>query len=111
MPLGLALGLIDPMFAVAVLLASVGFGTMLSLAAVTVEEVAFHRHERVGDLARLVAAAALENIGFRQAHAWWRLQGLADAVMRRDIGWVPCPGPALPGEGHEPVREEQAFRA
>ncbi len=90
-PLALALGLIDPVFAMVILLASVGFGLLLSLAAIVVEEVAFHRHDRLRDLGRLVLAAALENIGFRQLHAWWRLRGLLDAMSGREIAWGTLP--------------------
>ena len=96
-PLALALGLLNPMFAVAVVAASMGFGMLLSLAAVVVEETSFHRHERLADVGRLVLAAALENIGFRQLHAWWRLRGLVDAMSRRQIGWGALPRTGFTG--------------
>ncbi|WP_244666536.1 hypothetical protein [Myceligenerans indicum] len=40
-----------------------------------VDEWAFHRYERWRDLAVMMAAAVLENLGYRQLTVWWRLQG------------------------------------
>jgi hypothetical protein len=34
-----------------------------------------------------VAAAILENFGYRQLHAFWRLRGLIDALRRRPVSW------------------------
>ncbi|HEX2810598.1 MAG TPA: glycosyltransferase family 2 protein, partial [Kineosporiaceae bacterium] len=82
-----ALGLLNGWFAVLVFTVSVGFGSMVSLAAVFLDEVTFHRYERPGDLLRLVLAALLESTGLRWLHSWWRLRGLLDAVDPRRRGW------------------------
>ena len=29
----------------------------------------------------------MENIGYRQMHAYWRLRGLIDATRRHEVGW------------------------
>lgn len=56
------------------------------------EELAYHRYPTVRDFALLVYAAVAESAGFRQLHAWWRLRGLAGAVLRRGPAWAPEPG-------------------
>lgn len=84
---GLALGIVNLPFAVLLLLVAVGYGMFLSVASFALEEVSFHRYERTSDLVAGVIAAALENVGYRQLHAWWRFQGLVDAVTRRQHHW------------------------
>jgi hypothetical protein len=34
-----------------------------------------------------IAAAVVENLGYRQATAWWRLRGLLDSLLRRRAVW------------------------
>jgi cellulose synthase/poly-beta-1,6-N-acetylglucosamine synthase-like glycosyltransferase len=84
---GLALGVVDLWFAAVFAAAAVGYGLFVSCCALTIEELAFHRYHRWSDLQRSFAAALLENIGFRQLHAWWRLRGLYDEVRGRDAAW------------------------
>jgi cellulose synthase/poly-beta-1,6-N-acetylglucosamine synthase-like glycosyltransferase len=66
-------------------------GTLLSTTVVAVEEFTFHRYRKGRDLLALLAAGVLENIGFRQVHAWFRLQGLLLAVTRRNPVWTAMP--------------------
>jgi cellulose synthase/poly-beta-1,6-N-acetylglucosamine synthase-like glycosyltransferase len=89
--LGLAFGLVDWTFGVLFLLVAVGYGVFLSLAALTVEEFTFHRYPRWRDLAVAFAAAVLENVGYRQLHAWWRLRGLVAMLRRRTGHWGAMP--------------------
>ena len=84
---GLFLGVVNLHFAVLFALFAVGYGVFLSTAAVTVEEFSFHRYHRWRDLGVAVAAAILENLGYRQLHAFWRIRGLIDATKRRHIDW------------------------
>jgi cellulose synthase/poly-beta-1,6-N-acetylglucosamine synthase-like glycosyltransferase len=84
---GLILGLVNIHFAILFALFAVGYGVFLSIAAVTVEEFSFHRYHRWRDLGVAIAAAVLENFGYRQLHAFWRLRGLIDSIKRRDVGW------------------------
>jgi len=87
--LGLGLGLVNIPFAIVLFFVSIFYGVLLSLATVVVEEFSYRRYRRWRDLAAALAAAVAENIGFRQAHAWWRLLGLLDAVRRTKAVWVP----------------------
>lgn len=100
---GLALGLVNLPFALLFFAVSFGYGLLLSLVALAVEEFSFFRYPRWRDLGLAVLAALLENVGYRQLHSWWRLQGLWRASRRRDVGWgamtrsgfgPPAPAPA-----------------
>jgi cellulose synthase/poly-beta-1,6-N-acetylglucosamine synthase-like glycosyltransferase len=66
-------------------------GALLSTTVVAVEEFTFHRYGGRRWLRALLAAGLLENIGYRQVHAWYRLQGLVRAVTRRNAVWTAMP--------------------
>ena len=74
---GLALGVLDWPFAQLFFLVAWGYGMMLSLWAVALEEISFRRYGRASDLIRLIVWASLENLGYRQwtvlcrLHAFW----------------------------------------
>ena len=70
---GLALGVLNVSFALLFVMVAWGYGMLLSLWAVALEEVSFHRYRRLGDLVRLVLFATLENFGYHQCGVWWRL--------------------------------------
>lgn len=89
--LGLVLGLVDWTFGLLFLLVAVGYGVFLSLAALAVEEFTFHRYPRWRDLGVAIAAAVLENVGYRQLHAWWRMRGLIAMIRGRPGQWGTMP--------------------
>ena len=72
--LGAAFGMINVSFALLFVLVAWGYGMLLSLWAVVLEEVSFRRYGRPGDLARLLLYAVLETFGYRQRTVWWRLR-------------------------------------
>jgi cellulose synthase/poly-beta-1,6-N-acetylglucosamine synthase-like glycosyltransferase len=72
--LGLALGAVDFRFAVLFFFVAVGYGSLLSLWGVLLEEVSFRRYKRRRDFYRLIALAFIESFGFRQMTVWFRLQ-------------------------------------
>jgi hypothetical protein len=84
---GLALGAVSWSFAAVFALAAAGYGVFVSSCALTIEEFAFHRYHRWGDLQRSFAAAIAEFFGYRQLHGWWRLRGMYDELRGRDTGW------------------------
>jgi cellulose synthase/poly-beta-1,6-N-acetylglucosamine synthase-like glycosyltransferase len=100
---GLALGLVNETFAVLFLLAAVGYGVLLSVAALTIEEFAFHRYPRWRDLGVAVAAALLENVGYRQLHSWWRLRGLVSMLRGRPGQWGSMPRAGFDEEPERPA--------
>ncbi|MDB5098229.1 MAG: glycosyl transferase [Cyanobacteria bacterium RYN_339] len=80
------------------LLLAVGLGVMLSASALLMEEISFHIYPRFGQLLMLFLAVILENFGYRQLNAWWRLVGLyrwatgtpgqaAWGEMKRSASW------------------------
>ena len=80
--LGLAFGLVNWSFALLFMLVACGYGMLLSLWAVVLEEVSFRRYRRFGDLFRLLLFASLENFGYRQLTVWWRLKAFANVFKR-----------------------------
>ena len=78
--LGVALGLFQPGIATLFFIAAVVNGIILSGACVILEELSTRRYPRVAHLALLLAAAVLENFGFRQLTTLWRAQAIWDFV-------------------------------
>lgn len=76
--LGLAFGLLNVSFALLFVLVAWGYGMLLSIWAVVLEEVSFRRYRRTGDLFRLLLFASLENLGYRQLTVFWRLKAFAN---------------------------------
>ena len=81
-----AAGVLDPAFAELLFLSAIVYGTLVSVAAVLLEELSSGRDARASDVLRLVLYGVLENIGYRQATAWWRLCGVFAAFGRRRNG-------------------------
>lgn len=106
---GLALGLIDVPFAMLFFAIAYGYGVILSAAALVLDELNFHRYERLRDRVLLILWAVLEPLGYRQLTVLWRLLGLLKflrkrkdwgVMERRGFGVKPAPGLAnLPKEG------------
>jgi cellulose synthase/poly-beta-1,6-N-acetylglucosamine synthase-like glycosyltransferase len=84
--LALALGLLDWRFAWLFFLAAIVYGSLISFAAVLLEELSFRRYPRVTDLLNLTLYACLENLGYRQFTCWWRIVGVFDFLRSRQ-GW------------------------
>jgi cellulose synthase/poly-beta-1,6-N-acetylglucosamine synthase-like glycosyltransferase len=83
---GVLLGIVDPRIAVLFFMVAVLFGVLLSVSAVVLEEFTMRRYPSVADLGRLLAAAVIENFGYRQLLTLWRAQGVWDA-LRGKRGW------------------------
>lgn len=79
-------GRADWLLVSAFLAVAVVFGGVLSLSAVALEELSFRRYPRLADLLKLFGLAALENVGYRQMNAWWRVRGTISA-LRGGQGW------------------------
>jgi len=78
---------IDVPFAVLIFLLSYGYGLLLTLSAVLLEELSYRRYSRVGERLWLIGLALLEVFGYRQLTVIWRLRGLAGFLRkRRDWG-------------------------
>ncbi len=110
----LVLGAINIVFGVLFLLVALGYGLLLSIAALVIEELSFHRYARWRDLAIAVAAACVENFGYRQLTAFWQLQGSWAALRRKQAVWgemtrtgftLATPADPTPGRGGGGRRE------
>jgi len=54
------------------------YGVMYSVGAVLLEELSFQRYPNPRDLALLLSFGVLENFGYRQLTAWWRVRAFWD---------------------------------
>lgn len=72
---------------VAFLFVALTAGLLLSVTALLLEEMSFHLYLRPRHLFALLSAAVLENMGYRQLNAWWRLKGIWIWALRRKSGW------------------------
>jgi len=82
----LAAGFVNISFALLFVLVAWGYGMLLSIWAVVLEEVSFRRYRRFGDLLLLLLYASLENFGYRQMTVWWRLKAFV-SVWKRGHVW------------------------
>lgn len=73
---GLLLGAVDVPFAVLFFLCAYGYGLALTVCALLLEEMSFHRYEGMRDRLWLLLWALLENLGYRQLTVFWRLRGI-----------------------------------
>ncbi len=87
LPLGLWAGAVDVAFAWRFALVAYGYGLLVSLVSLFIEEVSFHRYPRWSDLLRGVVAAVVENIGYRQVLAFWQVAGAVGAWRGRKAVW------------------------
>jgi len=101
----------------AFLLAAVALGLVLSASALLLEEMSFRLYRKPGHLGALLVAMVLENFGYRQLTAWWRMRAIFRwvfggsgqwGVMTRSAAWqaaaqakkpVPENGGAVAAEG------------
>lgn len=81
------LGLLSIKAMTAFLVLAVALGTVLSLSALLLEERWFRNYTEPRALRRLVAAALMENLGFRQLVLVWRVVGLFRFCFSRDSSW------------------------
>jgi cellulose synthase/poly-beta-1,6-N-acetylglucosamine synthase-like glycosyltransferase len=82
---GLGLHVVDVPFALLFIAVAWGYGMLLSLWAVVLEEVSFRRYRRPGDLVRLLCYATLENFGYRQLTVWWRLKAFWSVFRQKHL--------------------------
>jgi hypothetical protein len=64
-------------------LVAYGYGAILTLATLVLDEMSYRTYRRLRDHFALLGFALLENIGYRQLTVLWRLRGLVGFVRRR----------------------------
>jgi cellulose synthase/poly-beta-1,6-N-acetylglucosamine synthase-like glycosyltransferase len=82
----LALGVVNVSFALLFFAVAVLSGVLLSLAAVLLEDLAFRRFHRRGDLMKLIAYSVAENFGYRQLMTSYRVRGFF-SYLRGNKAW------------------------
>jgi cellulose synthase/poly-beta-1,6-N-acetylglucosamine synthase-like glycosyltransferase len=90
-PIGLLVGAVNVPYALLFLSVAYGYAMLVSVAALAVEEFSFHRYSRWRDLGLAIAAAVLENFGYRQLTCLWRIQGLWSHLLRKKAVWGVMP--------------------
>ncbi|MPZ74333.1 MAG: glycosyltransferase [Nitriliruptorales bacterium] len=73
---GLALGAVDGAFAALFVAVAYGWGLVVNITALLLEELSFRRYRRWSDLFVLLAWSVVEGIAYRQLTVAWRLRGL-----------------------------------
>ena len=73
------------------------------MVSVGVEEYAFHRFTRWRDVWGAVVGVVVENIGYRQLTAWWRLRGMWDALRGSPQVWGAMTRAGFDSHGQERV--------
>ncbi|MDH4071199.1 MAG: glycosyltransferase [Ignavibacteria bacterium] len=84
---GMLFGLISLEYMLLFSFVSIGLGILLSIAAFLLEELTFHIYPKVSHVLRLVLAAVLENLGYRQLTLYWRMRGLWRWMKRKERVW------------------------
>ena len=64
-----------------------GYAILVTLFALAMEELTFHKYSRWTELSSLLIASVLENVGYRQATAWWRLEGWWASLRGKKQVW------------------------
>lgn len=82
----LAAGAVDGSFALLFLVVAYGFGVLLSLLTLVLDELSFQRYTRVRDRLVMIPWVLLETLGYRQLTAYWRLRGLVK-YLRGNTEW------------------------
>lgn len=77
------LGILNLKFFLLFFLLAVVYGIFLSVAAILLEEISFRRYPRWEELARLLLFGVMENLGYRQALAVFRVKSFWDFFRRR----------------------------
>lgn len=78
----LLFGLINWPFAILFFIVAIVLGIILSLSAIVLEELFFHRYGGWRELMILCAYGVAENFYFRQANTVWRVRGLVQFLFR-----------------------------
>lgn len=86
-PVSWYLGYVNTSFAIAFGAMALLFGIFLSVAALTLEELALRRYPSVKQVLILVVYACVETLGYRQLTAWWRVRGLLRELRRVEATW------------------------
>ena len=83
---GLAVGAVNGPFAALFFAAAYGYGLLLTMLSLLLEEIFYRRYQSWQDRMWLITWTILENFGYRQLTVLWRLRGLVQ-FLRSQKGW------------------------
>jgi len=101
-PCSYFLGLLDFKFFMLFIVLALFYGVFLSTAGIFLEELTFRRYPRWKHLFRMLFYGVLENFGYRQMNAFWRIQALVRYLVGKRK-WEQVQGKGASGNG-EAVR-------
>jgi len=78
---------INPDLFMLLIMVAIIFGMILSLTALLLEEMSFHLYRNPFDLFRLFLAAIIENFGYRQLNAIFRVIGFYKWLFNKESDW------------------------
>jgi cellulose synthase/poly-beta-1,6-N-acetylglucosamine synthase-like glycosyltransferase len=84
---GLCLGWVSHGGALLFFAVSILFGLLMSVSSVLLEEMTICKYPDPLDLMRLLLAAVMENLGYRQVTLLWRAQGILQVVLKKKRSW------------------------
>ena len=85
--LGVALGVVNVAYFWLFVAVAYGYAILVTLAAMIIEEMSFPKYRRWRDLGAALLACVVENLGYRQATAWWRTEGWWASLRGRARVW------------------------
>jgi cellulose synthase/poly-beta-1,6-N-acetylglucosamine synthase-like glycosyltransferase len=78
--IAIIIGRTSAIFMTTFLMVAIVFGIVLSIVAVALEELSFHRYPKFSDIFKLFGLAVIENCGYRQLNSFWRIKGLLSSM-------------------------------
>ena len=84
---GFSLGYISYEVALLFFVVAIGFGMLLSVVAVMLEEMSFHIYSNPMYVVTLFIAALVENFGYRQLNSWWRMTAMYQIIRKDQATW------------------------
>jgi cellulose synthase/poly-beta-1,6-N-acetylglucosamine synthase-like glycosyltransferase len=84
---GWRMGMLSVRYLAIFALVSVVFGLFLSVTALALEEASLRRYPRVSQVFILVIYSLVEQLGYRQLTALWRVWALLEAIAGRRARW------------------------
>ncbi|WP_339880189.1 glycosyltransferase [Pseudidiomarina gelatinasegens] len=81
------IGAVSIEFTLTFIVAAFGFGVLMSIFSLILEELTFRTYTSKRALLMLIVVAVLENFGYRQLNSWWRMRGLWQWARGRKHHW------------------------
>ena len=80
-------GLIPNEFFLIFMMLAVGLGMLISVISLSLEEVSFRSSNNAAELLLLFTVAIIENLGYRQLNAYWRVIGMIKWLSKAENKW------------------------